>query len=338
MSHADTPTPCNGRPEAVAALVDGRLSTDEQAELEIHLADCELCLELLAETTALVHPVEADEDADLEQSSPANIAPMPAEDEATEDEDEAGQILPFAPQGPRKNGRSFHRSWIGLVAASLLVAVLFPILRPTGFSTQELVVAATSVDNVSESLAKAIEAPIGSTDRGPDTVAPEHLAALRLGIERVRLQVAVDLGLTRAAQDRATLLLDQARDLSGASPELIQAADAVYLHFDGGENVSSLGKKPRQLDQAMAKLPDDPRHWANLGRFLESGRLLAGSGAPLRSEARQELLKDLEAFLASQPMPEAWDLGRQAEESGDVEAVKSHYDDVVDYFFPPKIL
>ena len=296
MSKPET-TPCPGRHEAIAALVDGGLTPTEREILEEHLADCDLCLELLAETTALVHAAQPGEDDDLTAM------------DVDGDEPETADLLPFASpkSSPGRRRISLPKPWIAAAATGLVAAALWPLLG-TAVTDADLVASL----GASPALATFVDTPLVDTTRDRSAGwQPGRAAAVELGALRVRLQWALTHEHLGTSLTVAGDLLDAARSLVPAdgdgAPGPHAAADGLYLALEDAASTTEapVQKALRHLDASLAELSSPQRDDVNLGRWIESGRLAAAAASTeaLTSQARRRVWKDLEPFLAGEAAP-----------------------------------
>jgi hypothetical protein len=235
--------------ERLAAFVDGRLAGGERSALVAHLADCDACREIVAETARLA-------------SEPA--APGEAR----------GAVVPF----PRAERR---RAWLaGAAAAAVALAASgLWLLRPERDPTGVALAALAAEPATRSALGEEWSEPRWSVVRGEGPIVSDAARAFRLGARAAALEVALGAGDRLAARRLAVesaLLLD---DVPLADP-----VASAYRGIASALAAPAAATRPLAEDArrgaALAREAVDPDLWA-LGRWAETGRLLAASGASL---------------------------------------------------------
>lgn len=269
----DDATPCPGRPEAIAAMVDGGLSDQEHQELTLHAADCPVCYELLVE---LMHTSEAEAPSELPKETA--VAQFPAEGDPP---------------------RISKRPWMGL-AASLMALFSLLYLWPGATVSSSDLVAGLEVPK-----SEAFEFTKGwlDTNRGDSEEAQERGSAFRLGVLWVDLQLAWSNNWPQEVQDRLGNILNETRHhsiLTRSTPkdELESLKDSI----DTGTPLNRLRGPANDIERALDRILKDhnPTHAAYFlwGKLVESSRLAILAEDPQFFERRsyrralQRSLKD----------------------------------------------
>jgi hypothetical protein len=246
--------PCP-EPEEIAALVEGRLAPAARTRVVEHLADCDECRELLAESLAVAR------EAGIE---------LPAV--------EAADVL-LHPATRRRRA-----AWIPwTLAASLLLAAalawLYGSWRETGLVGSSAV--ARLAADPEARLGGEWSEPVWSVTRGEGPVHPLPATAFRLGVRSADLELA----LARGGSERlaARRLAAELAQLAASIP-LADPVASVYRSL--GERLAAGGAVDRaRLASDAAVAADLAREAADpalfdLGRWAESGRLAAVAGQP----------------------------------------------------------
>jgi anti-sigma factor RsiW len=267
---ATPPTvPRTGCPDLglLAAFVDGRLVGPERAAVVAHLADCDACRETVAEAAAIA-----------------------AEQVATVTGGGAA-VLPFP---ERARGRRRLPLAVGIVAALALVgaAMVFQGRRP---DTDAVLAALGGSPEITTRLGAGWSDPLWSVTRGEGPRLPERARAFRLGARGADLELALRSGDATAARRLAA----ECAWLAGGVP-LADPVAASYRDLDGRIGAGGLGTA-ELLDAAasaarLAREAVDPAIY-DLGRWSESGRLLATAGSGLRVPKPPALPGDLPGDL-----------------------------------------
>ena len=253
--------------ETLAAFVDGTLPEPRRREVTEHLASCEDCYEIFAETARFLgeHPEHAREKD-----------PQPA------------RVIPFTRRGLRMPARA----WIA-AAAVLLVALAgaWLVLQggpagpvdPLGATSGELLALLDGQDR------KAVAGHLWSEEADALAFSPSRESqAFSLGVHLVDARAALETGDDEAARRSlealAEILLDSPdTDLSGAASDL---ADNPQL---------------ADLDALERRLAGEvPADRLALGRFVETARLAAAAGSEAfftRPEVQEALVRAGEGDL-----------------------------------------
>lgn len=232
--------------ETLAAFVDGALPAPKRRRVTEHLASCEDCYEVFAETARFL-----DEHAQ-HRKKPAS----------------PGRVVPFDRRGLRLPARA----WIA-AAAVLVVALVGAWLVLRGGPTGPIdPLRATSEEIVTLLNEETREAAVEHLwDETSDALAfsrpsPEA-RAFSLGVHLVDAQAALEAGDEEAARRSleavAEILLDApATDLSGAASDLVREP-----------KLSDLAALERRLAGEV------PVHRLRQGRLVETARLAAAAGS-----------------------------------------------------------
>ncbi len=243
--------------EVLAAFAEGSLSNKEQLEVMAHIASCEHCMELYAETSRFLAETET---AQTKASRLAQSAEAP----------------PSAPQVVRP---WTHRvSWRAatLIAAGLLVgigtALFLPRTSPVG--TEALVASLASGRDLSKELPRGWEQQSWTATRGEAApLAAEPAAAFKLGVHNVGLAAAIrseDLRAAEAiAQSVDTILLGIE---AGEAPTAILWVHQVRQALNSGD-LASARVAAREVDHQFRQHLES-RYFA-LGLWAGASRLAA---------------------------------------------------------------
>ncbi|MFN7942900.1 MAG: zf-HC2 domain-containing protein [Thermoanaerobaculia bacterium] len=242
-------------PEEIAALVEGRLSPAARTRVVEHLADCDECRELLAESLAVAR------EAGIE---------LPAVEAAA---------VPVHPAA-----RPRRATWIpGTLAAALLIAAALAWFYGPGRETG--LVGSSAVARLAADpgtrLGGEWSEPVWSVTRGEGPAYPLPAIAFRLGVRSADLELA----LARGESERlaARRLAAELAQLAGQIP-LADPVASVYRSL--GDRLAAAGPVDRaRLARDAAVAADLAREAADpelfdLGRWAESGRLAAVAGQP----------------------------------------------------------
>jgi hypothetical protein len=232
--------------EELAALIDGRLPTAEAARVRAHLASCEDCYEVFAETLHLQE----------------ELRDQPVEKEVPGKERKTRRVLPF----PSKEDLKPHLWW---AAAALLVTVLgFGLYqRPPDRSVASLAARTGKVVQVGNMAWGERTRGAGSHEGDP---------SFRLGVELLNLQVALE------SKDGNTA--DAAAATVYGLLEPIAFMDEKSKEFYRKLRVRIPNQTPESLSTETAK-EADVLHGSNsldefdfeLGTWAEAGRFAAYS-------------------------------------------------------------
>lgn len=271
--------------EEIAALLDGRLEGVERGHLVAHLADCEDCYEIFAETARFLGEEAtagtAPEEPAVETETPARPADGPG----------TGRVL--RPDSDRWRRTALVTAAVAAAAAIALV-VWSPAASFFGFGDYPPTVAELAGALSTESAARAVG---GTWDghgwrvmrgAGP-ALAPEEERAFQIGVRVVEMDVAL------AADDRR-LATDITYDLEKRLAA-INLADPLRILYAGDEGIrgglaegraaAELLALNRQGDQLLGpdEEDDSPGYvdsfWYGLGKWAGTAHLaaVAGDGA-----------------------------------------------------------
>lgn len=268
--------------EELAAFVDGRLEDDARAAVVEHLASCEDCYEVYAETLRVIEDLEAE--------------PVAVDDEAANDD-----LAPVV-----RHPRSFPWAWPTAAAALAAAAVVLVLRLPDFLSTSR-----TSGELVAVAGIRG-ETDLGewyahgwSTTRGPNPyeyLSPEE-RSFRVGVRFVDLRSAL------ALEDR-----DVAQNLAAELALLIEAdglglqyflSESLRGDFGPGAPMERLNEIAAQTEESF--VPENETYF-ELGKQIETARLAALIGNAryfeghfrryLRRLERDKLDKELAQSLA----------------------------------------
>jgi len=246
--------------EELAALLDGKLSAEEEASLRAHLAHCEPCLALLAETASFLRSDEVED----------------AETGATESAEPEATPLPWKPREvprPRPPRPRKSRRWAAVAAAvaALTVATVAYQRERLGPPRVDVARLLTSLAGRQTAVAGAYWGPV---QRGA-SVGPNDrsLVSFRLGVELVSFAVG-DRGQALAAATRIHGLLKA----PSAGIDTKRFFRDLPARIDSGAPLAVLAeetaKQRRHLEGYLAPTDYD------FGRWAEAGRLAAAAAAP----------------------------------------------------------
>jgi len=290
-SHTPAPPPQHPALEILAAFVDGRLREDERRRTVAHLAGCELCREVVAETVHLSEdPALAD-------------AADPADGDSDEDDEPApspGRVL--RPPLGRFRGTL---PLVGALVAAGLAALLTWTVASRVFLSHDLV--PTAVSDLTATMDKsALRQGIGDVPTAPNVLdfpytrggggeeLPMDLSppgsqtpqqAFRLGFHLALLDAAVRAGAPEVAED-VIQWIDYQKDLEPPSLEGVKFTLDRARSYIGdlpasGENTSELlGSLDALLDGTLdddGPLLDYPQ-WYELGKWTGAAWTAAHTG------------------------------------------------------------
>ena len=247
--------------EDLAALVDGRSSDSERASLMRHLASCERCMEVYAETVRFVDSEEDDE----------SVADFEAERER------------LRQSRPSPAIRRRRYAWLALAAAAGLALFAWLPVRDV-LSGRGLLTAELPVEQLSAHLDPAARqlAPFDATPwsyvRSDDAFTaglPSCQRSFRAGVRAFDLHLALGRGGTQTALD----ILPELTALAGS----FEVAEHVVYSFDYVRSALDRGERPEDLlpasAQASAYLDDVAESdCSRLGRWAGAGRAAAATG------------------------------------------------------------
>lgn len=249
--------------EDLAAYIDGKLSKTERERTTAHLASCEDCYALYAETAHF-----------LIDSSPATS------EDAVFDE----KIVPFP-----SRGRGLVAKW-GAIAALLLVGVgsgaYFQFLmRPPALPTGDMTASLPNSPDVNQRFW------LGPTYRGGggEAEAKPDETAVRLGIQLVNLQVSLRAGKVTESQDVVARILGLLKSQL-FTDDLQKGYTAITVDLANGKSPAAVLPEATRLAQESREAVETTS--LDLGQWVEAGRLAAISRDPSffqQSEARNFL-------------------------------------------------
>jgi hypothetical protein len=271
--------------EQIAALLDGRLGGDERALIVAHLADCEECYEIFAESVRFLR------EGDRAGEAPAEVPAPPVAI------DEAGRILRPAPARWRR------AALVTATVAAAAAAVALVIWNPAatfGFGAKPPTLAELAVSLPAEGAAPAVEDtwehhgwPV-MRGTGP-ALGPEEERAFQIGVRVVEMDVALAAGdaelATHITHDLETRLA--AIDLADPLRILYAGDQGIRGRLAAGEAPGELLVLNRQGDEILAPDEDDDYpgfvdgFWYGLGKWAAAAHLAAAGGDPDFFEERR---------------------------------------------------
>jgi hypothetical protein len=256
--------------EALAAFAEGRLAGAERTALVAHVADCEACREIVAETRALA--------AETHAAAGSELA--------------AGEVVPF--RRPARAGN--RRRALLATAAALTVAVAGILwLRPgppsAGSALAELGGDAQTLARLGGDWTE----PLWSVTRGDGPVVSEAARAFRLGVRSADLELALAADDRRAARRVATESALLVGDVPLADPVAHLYRELARRAGEPAEPLPALADDAATA-AALARDAVDLDLW-QLGRWSEVGRLAATAGVRV-GLPRPPLAASLPAELA----------------------------------------
>lgn len=270
-------------PESLAAFADGRLAGAERVTVIEHLARCDDCLDVVAETGAVQEELQEElEDGDASSTSGASTPNIVLHPSAW---------TRWAPAA-------------AALAAALVVAVFGAwqmgwLLGPD-LSVETL---ANRLEGSAARLGDEAWAAHGwptYRDAGPSTGArtPTPLevkkASFRAGVHAVDLQLALRLGNRERATAAAEDLVETLRDL----PDIGLLAGSyrhMAVELESEESVQEIARQATAAEDRLVGLINELYY--ELGKWAEAGRLAAAAGDrdTLRSHSLRGALEDFRA-------------------------------------------
>ncbi len=256
--------------EDLAALADGRLAEKERARVLDHVAGCEACYEVFAETARLREDLATSE-------------------EATEDPPRSAAVLTF----PVLRRRVL--SVAALAAAAVLAVVVW---RPWSVgvdvppSLATLTEAVVERGDVTSQLGTDwARLPWPSLERGPGERLDAPARDLRLGARTADLDVALAGGDRALAKEVVAELLVLLKDDVPLSQPLIVIYGDLRARLLAGEPLAQLVAAGRDAADRLGRHPEVSERFF-LGQWAATGRLAAANGIPehfTRPEVRHPL-------------------------------------------------
>jgi hypothetical protein len=322
-----------GHPELedLAALHDGKLSEEEALSLRAHLARCEPCLALFAETASFLaddaHAADTAEAVDVE-SAATEATPLPFRPREV-------------PQPQPRRRRSPRRAALASIAAAAVAAVLGTVVyREVLLGPPQVEVARllTSLAGHQAAIAKSYWGPVqrgGST--GPDD---RSRAAFRLGVEMVNLDASLEVG-DREHAETAAAHVNGLLEKASAGHDTKQFFRGLPAKIHSGAPLASLAAETRKARADFEGYldPDD----YDFGRWAESGRLAAAAARPDFLTARdtrrfsgalREHPGKLTPRAAAALDAIAKILGRGELTAADYKALDAQFREILDSYYP----
>jgi len=254
--------------ETLAAFVDGRLPGAERTRVVEHLASCDDCLEVVAETA------EVQEELDEEASSP-------------------GQVI-------RHPGA--WRRWMPAVAAAAVLVLAVGGLWQLGWllgSDLSVDTLAARLEEAPARLGDAWEEHGWERFRGAEASIEERKAAFRAGVLAVDLHLALRTGERERALRFARTLVDALTDIDYTAPTRASYRSLVIEPLEAGESLAGIAREAAEQDHKNPALIDELHY--EFGKWAETGRLaaLAGDREALRNRSFRAALHDFQAAWAA---------------------------------------
>lgn len=266
MTTDSEPTVACPELEELAAFVDGKLSGAERDAVVEHLASCEACYEVYAETLRI-----------QEDLGPRAV---PAADE----DEEGPEPAPVVPH-PRSFGWAW-RAGVALAAAVLLaVGLLWFLSRPKLVPVADL---ARFIEPGSSSLLegedwathdwprfRGVAPRLGQTDRD------SAIRAFRLGVHAVDLEASVRLGDSDGAEAQTFQIESLLGDLVFSQPYVLLCRE-LRDRINAGASREEILKSAFGLMDELTQVEDPPvdELYFSFGKWVEKSRVLALTGDP----------------------------------------------------------
>jgi hypothetical protein len=237
--------------ETLAVFVEGRLEGASREEVVRHLAECDACREIVAESRALA--------TGLETEASGNTVPI------------AGTISP---------SRLRRRSTAVAAAAAALAGVALSWWFGSWRSEEPRALEELAASSRIAALPTDWADPAWPVMRDAEPGVPDATASFRIGVRSVDLQIAAAANDRNRAARLAVDLAHQLRHLPFSDP-VVNAAE-LYAR-----QVEAEHPKERDTSTTAEEIVSLCRDFADpemfeLGRWSELGRLLAMSGSTLR--------------------------------------------------------
>jgi hypothetical protein len=292
--------------EELAALIDGRLPTAEAARVRAHLASCEDCYEVFAETLHLQEDLRGEEELEWVAASPF---------------EERRKVRPL---------------WAAAAAALLVVGVGVGIWwtehsRETpDFSVAGL---ATPLAGHPPDFSQAWT-PGTKRGSGGDKEVLSDALAFQLGEELFHLQLALESG-DGSADDARTKVYN----LLNLLPIPDHEAERFYADIRADlEKGASKDLARKASEHAQALRAEVPEVYFDLGAWAEAGRLatIAKKASPSRGNEAAYLLgqlkKDKDADLPREVITPLETIQKLADD--DYGALKSAFEQILKHYYP----
>ncbi len=243
--------------EELAAFIDGALAEEERDLVKAHLADCERCLEVYADTLR------------FQESESATTAPVTG-------------LSSHRAKQTGTNGRG-RRWWVGLAAAAALaVAIAIPlrdsILGPPTIGDQFLASQAAVHLDAATSGTTSFDATSWSYTRSGGSYS-EGLSlqerSTRLGARLVDLEVALRSDNSQEAMALLPEIIDLTSSFEGAEHVAFAYRDLAN-RLKSGEQTGETLATSAQAEELLEGIADDD--FVELGRWAEASRLAAAQG------------------------------------------------------------
>lgn len=233
--------------ELIAAFIDGRLSGEERRRVVALLARSQAAFEVYTEALGVRTDLEGE------------------------------AVVPIVP-GRRRRGPGGWWAMAPLAAAAVLLVAIFPLVQrqrnAQAFGAPAIEIASTLVDNpaVARRVVGDLDERRWSPTRGGESRLVDTIAAFRLGVRAVDLQVALSAG----DMDVASRLTDEMLTRLAAVPGL----DFAHAHYVGLRELIS-SRAPRDSLVARATRAEHETGeflgtpWFSFGKWFAAGELAA---------------------------------------------------------------
>jgi hypothetical protein len=239
--------------EMLAAYIDRVLDPGEAERITAHLADCEDCYAVYAESLQF-----------LLEAGP---------------EEGEGTVVPFRRPSPKVDRRPWHKPW-AQIAALLLVGVgagsLYFLWEPPTLKTAEVAAPIPNRPEVFEDSTGIWTGPIYRGGEGEPEVNLDE-AAFRTGVQLVNLQVSLKAGKTVEAQNAIAAILGLL-EAGILTDELETKYEGLTGSLDEGRPASSFLPVASQLAEETREVFEEES--LDFGQWVEAGRLAAATGDP----------------------------------------------------------
>jgi hypothetical protein len=317
--------------EELAALIDGRLPTAEAARVRAHLASCEDCYEVFAETLHLQEELRGEEEAKRD------VAAYPFE--------KRRKVRPW---------------WAAAVAAVLVAGVGIGLWYTRG------AVSDFSVADLAKPLAGKITEPAkvawSETLRGGagDKETATEKLSVQTGVALFNLQFALDSNDSEAAKAAAAQVCNvlgisgerNSRDGAPVSSQIPLSDPAIrtfYSELPEGlikEAPKNFSQEAEEMAEALRQSGyfEDEQAYFDLGTWTEAGRYAAiakvqmpasfqsGKAAYLHEQLQKNKEKDKDADLPAEVLTVLKTI--QKLPADDYAALKTQFEKILSYYYP----
>lgn len=265
--------------ESLSAFVDGRLAGAERTRMIEHLARCDDCFEVVAETGEVQEELE--EELEEEKTS------LP------------GGAFDPEPRTVPDNVVLHPSAWKRWAPAASALAAALVLAVFGAWQMGWLLGPDLSVDTLASRLegsAERLDAEAWGAQgwpkyRGEGSSVEEKRASFRAGVHAVDLQVALRVENRERATTAAKDLVDTLRDLPSVGP-LPGSYQQLVDWLDSDRSLPEIAERAAAVDDQLTGLTNDLYY--ELGKWAEAGRLaaLTGNREALRSSSLRGALED----------------------------------------------